>query len=230
MLQVNCNQNSCTLTGAVNGGPNQCPIPIPYPFPFPGHHNHNGSHDGDLEPCINITTIQYINNQTSELLKLLDNTKIDDLIGLINALTEPLQHAVGKIIGSLKTLLEKILLTHDAIGGTIGHMDEMHNRMNVLEGLIASVLELLKTLLGLNNGAGAGLGTLTGLLGAGGGGGDATGAVSTAGAVAVAGGAVGAVGAGGAGGGTGAAAGAAAGVAAGAAPLPVGGLTGALGK
>ncbi|XP_065090844.1 uncharacterized protein LOC135711819 [Ochlerotatus camptorhynchus] len=196
VLQVKCDDNSCTLTGAVNGGCNHVPFPIPYPFPFPWGQYNNGSNHS--EPCLNITTIQYINNQTSEFIKLLERTNIDGIIGVVNELTGPLQDVLGKILGGLEILLKKLLFAETAIGGTMGQMDEMNRKMNLLEELLIRLLQIFKDVLGINPGVLTGLlgggdtGAISGLTGGGTGGvGD-----STAVAGAVAGAVSGAVGAG----------------------------------
>lgn len=208
VVQVNCDQNSCTLTGAVNGGCNQVPIPIPFPFLNPGscqnnfncsgHHHHHG--DSDL--CLNITSILIANNQTSALLELLANTQLEGTLALVNDLTRDLQLALGGIVGEVNNLLAKLLLHDDAIGGTLGQIDQMQRQMGLLEKLLKAVLELLDRLLGLNllggGGAGAGgavagaagaAGLVTGLTGGGGGGAVATAAAAAGAAAAVGGGA-----------------------------------------
>ncbi|EAT42102.1 AAEL006328-PA [Aedes aegypti] len=205
VVQVNCDQNSCTLTGAVNGGCNQVPIPIPYPFLNPGSCDNNnnctsgGGGSGDSDICLNITSLLVVNNQTSALLELLANTQLEGTLALVNDLTRDLQLALGGIVGEVNNLLARLLLHDDAIGNTLGQMDQMQRQMGLLEKLLKAVLELLDNLLGLNLlGGGAGGGALAGASGAtglvagltgGGGGSPVASAAAVAGAAAAAGGA-----------------------------------------
>ncbi|XP_062535198.1 uncharacterized protein LOC134204398 [Armigeres subalbatus] len=173
VVQVNCDSNSCTLTGAVNGGCQQIPIPIPYPILNPGSCQGNytgcnstcgGSNSGGSDECLNITSIFYLNNQTSALLDLLDNTQLEGTLQIVNSLTGDLQKALGGIVGQVNNLLSSLLLHDDAIGGTLGQMDQMQKQMGLLEKLLKAVLDLLNNLLGLNllGGGGGGGGGLPG--------------------------------------------------------------------
>ncbi|XP_038113955.1 uncharacterized protein LOC6037675 [Culex quinquefasciatus] len=168
--QVNCNQTSCTLTGVIDGGGNKVPIPIPYPFPFPGACGGNGM-DGTGTPGangtntnINATTVTMLNQQTSELLKLLNATDLEQTVGILNKALKDVYPPLKDVVGNVNDLLSNLLLGNQAMNDTMGQMDEMRRKLGLLESLLDVVLNLLKNLLGLD---------LTGLLGGGGGGGAA---------------------------------------------------------
>ncbi|XP_055597692.1 uncharacterized protein LOC129747475 [Uranotaenia lowii] len=182
-FQVNCNQTTCSTFLTLDGG-NRIPIAIPYPFPIPGASSGTvgstggmggtGTGPGKTE-IVNITNVVMVNNQTSELLKLLNATDLEQTVGVVNTALKDVYPPLKDVVDQVNTLLKNLLLGNNAMNSTMSQMDGMNKKLGLLESILDVVVKLLKNLLGLDlggllGGGGGGGSPLSGVLGGGGGG------------------------------------------------------------
>ncbi|XP_053668088.1 uncharacterized protein LOC128718491 [Anopheles marshallii] len=171
ILQVQCNETTCVVSGNLPNGLTPIRYPIPFPKPNPscpggggnngggnngggnnGGGNNGGGNNQTSNCCCdvlrNLTT--FLNNtaQLSQFVALVKDLGVDDLVGTLRPSLQGLVDLIGNIVDPVNRLIATLLNGEKLMTDTMNGMSGMAGQGDLIQTLLSVVTSLLQNLLG----------------------------------------------------------------------------------